>query len=153
MVNINRLIVLWNVFILTVVFSGFNTVYAIDNPDSPDLLGEFKAREQPYLDNINKSSNGAWNYLKTYNNYQDFLDRELNVAYQSIRSHLSNERKIELKTSQFNWIKFRDSEFEFINNVWTRQHFGSSSDMSRGGYRCTVIRNRIMQLLNYQINF
>lgn len=130
-----------------------NSVFAIDNPDAPDLIGEFKKREQIFLKAIDNPQNGSRDYLIAYDKYQTFLDSELNVAYRLIKSKLSVKRQKELKNSQRNWIKFRDAEFELINNNWTRQNFGSSAGMSRGSYRSTVIKNRVLQLLYYAINY
>ena len=140
------------IFFLLIVLSFFiHSVYAIDNPDYPNFLGEFKDREQPYLKIIHETSDHHRDYIIAYGQYQSFLDKELNKAYQLTRDKLSGDRKLELKQSQLNWLKFRDTEFEFINNNWIRQNFGTSAVMSRGSYRCSVIRSRIIQLINYRI--
>lgn len=128
-------------------------VLAIDNPDAPDLIGGFEEREQIFLKEINNPRNGSKDYLIAYDNYQKFLDDEMNKAYHLVKSRLSAERQQELTHSQCNWITFRDAEFEFIKNTWTRQEFGSSANMSRGSYRCTIIRNRVLQLLHYAKNY
>jgi len=82
-----------------------------------------------------------------------FLDKELNKAYALLISKLSSEHQKELKVSQSNWVKFRDAEFELINNNWNRSNFGSSFVVSRGDYSSTIIRNRLIQLLNYVKNY
>ena len=44
------------IFFLLIVLSFFiHSVYAIDNPDYPNFLGEFKDREQPYLKIIHET--------------------------------------------------------------------------------------------------
>ncbi len=126
---------------------------AIDNPDAPDYIGEFQAREQQYLKEIDNPNNTTLGFSGAYEEYQNFLDRELNIAYKLIKSKLSAARQAELKRSQRNWIKFRDAEFELINNNWTQENFGSSSGLSRGNYRTTIIKNRVLQLLFYAINY
>ncbi len=126
-----------------------NPAFAIDNPDAPDYIGELKIREQFFLNKINNPNNGTRDYLIAYDDYQIFLDKELNKAYQLIKSKLPAEQQKSLLNSQRNWIKFRDTEFELIKNTWTRQSFGSSSGISRGSYRSTIIRNRVLQLLDY----
>ncbi|NOY73433.1 MAG: DUF1311 domain-containing protein [Gammaproteobacteria bacterium] len=130
-----------------------NPVFAIDNPDAPDLIGEFEAREQIFLKEINNPRHGSRNDLIAYDHYQQFLDDELNKAYRFVKSRLSTERQQELINSQRNWIKFRDAEFELIKNTWTRQNFGRSAGISRGSYRSTVIKNRVLQLLHYAKNY
>lgn len=126
---------------------------AIDNPDAPAFLQTLQKNEAAYLAAINNPDNGSRDYLIAYNKYEKFLDGELNNAYQLVMSKLPEQQKKELKEAQRNWIKFRDAEFELIRNNWTRDNFGSSSGISRGGYRCAIVRNRVVQLLNYASNY
>jgi hypothetical protein len=143
---------MWSLF-LTCFSLSVSSVFAIDNPDSPDLIGEFETREQAFLKKINNPHNSPRDYLIVYDSYQYFLNGELNKAYHLIKSKLSIEQQQELLHSQRNWIKFRNAEFKFIKNNWTRQNFGRSSGISRGSYRCTVIKNRVLQLLYYAKNY
>ena len=137
--------------ILLISFS--NSILAIDNPDSPDLIGQLTEREKPFKANITKPTNGTRDTIRAYHEYKLFLDKELNKAYALLISKLSSEHQKELKVSQRNWIKFRDAEFELINNNWSRSNFGSSFVVSRGDYSSTIIRNRLIQLLNYVKNY
>ncbi len=141
--------------VLTVSLLGLvaQSALAIDNPDAPDYVGEFEAREKLYLDAINNPDNTTLAYTQAYGDYLDFLDKELNSAYKLLKSNLSKERQEELKVSQRNWIQFRDAEFALIDNNWTRENFGSSAAVSRGNYRTTVVRNRVLQLLYYAVNY
>lgn len=45
-------------------------------------------------------------------------DYMLNKAYAQLMGVLSEERKEKLKTSQRTWIKFRDSEADFISGAY-----------------------------------
>jgi len=137
--------------ILLISFS--NSILAIDNPDSPDLIGQLTEREKPFKANITKPTNGTRDTIRAYHEYKLFLDKELNKAYALLISKLSSEHQKELKVSQRNWIKFRDAEFELINNNWSRSNFGSSFVVSRGDYSSTIIRNRLIQFLNYIKNY
>ncbi len=130
-----------------------NPVLAIDNPDAPDLISEFELREQTFLKKINNPRNGSRDYLIAYDNYQNFLNDEMNKAYHLVKSRLLTEQQQKLIHSQCNWIKFRNAEFELIENTWTHQEFGSSANMSRGSYRCAIIRSRVLQLLHYAKNY
>ena len=144
----------WIKRVLLISFSVLmNPVFAIDNPDAPDYISEFEEREQIFLKAINNPNNGSRDYLIAYEDYLKFLEDELNVAFHLSQSKLSKERQQELKRSQGNWKKFRDTEFELIKNNWTRQNFGSSAGMSRGIYRSAVIKNRVVQLLHYAKNY
>ena len=130
-----------------------NTAYALDNPDSPDFLGQLKEREKNFLSAIANPANGTRDTIRTYHAYKLFLDKELNKAYEILKSNLSAKRQEELKISQEHWLKFRDAEFELINNNWNRSSFGSSFVLSRGQYTSTIIRERLIQLLHYSKNY
>ncbi len=117
------------------------------------LITEFKSRAQVFEKEINKPDNSPRDYLIAYDHYQTFLDKELNKAYQLLRSKLPSPQATDLKKSQQNWIKFRDAEFKLIKNNWTKKNFGSSAGISRGTYRCSIIENRITQLLHYAKNY
>ncbi len=144
----------WMRGLLLISFSLLmSSVFSIDNPDAPDLIGEFEARERVFLEEINNPHNGSRDYLIAYDNYQKFLDDEMNKFYHFVKSRLSAEQQQELINSQCHWVKFRDTEFKLIRNTWARQDFGSSAGISRGSYRCTIIRNRVLQLLHYAKNY
>lgn len=127
--------------------------FAIDNPNSSDYIAQFEASEKALLKAIQNPSNGTRDTIRAYHEYKLFLDKELNKAYKIVKSNLSIDRQKELTTSQRNWIKFRDTEFELINNNWTRSSFGSSFAISRGDYSSAVIRNRVIRLLHYAKNY
>ncbi len=137
---------------ITVVCLLTTLTYAIDNPEAPDYIGEFKSREKVFIDKINNPKNKNQEYSVAYNDYFIFLDKELNTAYSSLIQKLPKEQQEELKNSQEKWLKFRDAEFEFIINNWTRGNFGSSAWISRVGYRTTIVRERVIQLLYYLLN-
>jgi len=141
----------WITLLILYVFCS--TAYAIDNPDSPDLVAEFQQRSKAHEKIINGPSLTNPDLISAYYEYQLFLDDELNKAYKKLRSELPKAQKNELKKSQQNWIKFRDAEFEFINNNWVRDNFGSSVYLSRGMYKSTIIQNRVLQLLYYAQNY
>lgn len=133
---------------LTVVLFS-NLTFAIDNPDAPDLLAEFELREKSFVAAIEKPTNTTTDYSIAYANYQDFLDKELNKVYKTLRTMLPADKQKQLKTSQVSWLKYRDLEFAFIDSTWNNIDFGSSSVISRGQYRASLIRNRVVQLMHY----
>ncbi len=139
-----------SLFFLTFTFI---TAHAIDNPDSVDLIAKFKEKEKSYLTTIANPANSTRATIRAYHEYKNFLDKELNKTYGLLKSKLAVKRQEELKISQRHWIKFRDAEFELINNNWSRSDFGSSFAISRGDYSSSIIRNRLMQLFHYLSNY
>ncbi len=138
---------------LTFLYLLVTPTLAIDNPDATNFIEEFQSRAQTFKKDINNPNNSTQDYLIAYEQYQIFLDKELNMAYRLLKSKLPTPQVADLKKSQRNWIKFRDAEFELIKNNWTRKNFGSSAGISRGTYRCSLIENRVTQLLHYAKNY
>lgn len=126
---------------------------AIDNPDAPDLLDEFELREKPFIAAIEEPTNTTSDYSIAYANYQEFLDQELNNIYKTLRAQLPSDKQKQLKTAQISWLKYRDLEYRFIDNTWNNIDFGSSSVISRGQYRVSLVRDRVVQLIHYAAAF
>ena len=126
---------------------------AMDNPDAEDIIGKFEQQEKPFMAKIDNPSNSNRAYLIAYDDYQIFLDKELNNIYKTLLNRLPEAQKSELKISQKYWLSYRDAEFMLIKNNWTRDNFGSSSGISRGQYRSSIIRDRIIQLMHYANNY
>lgn len=126
---------------------------AIDNPDVTDYVAKFEQSSQAYLQQINKAGNNNRQTVVAYSRYQKFLETEVKSAYKILKAKLNKSENSSLEISQRNWIQFRDSEFKFIDANWTRKNFGSSYVVSRGDYKCKLIKNRIMELLNYAKNY
>lgn len=122
---------------------------AIDNPDAPDLIASFETRESSLITAAENPDNGYRASLIAYTDYLDFLDKELNTVYQILQSKLPQEKQQQLKESQVNWLKYRDREFSFIENTWTKTDFGSSSGITRGQYKISIVRDRVIQLMHY----
>lgn len=130
-----------------------NLTFSIDNPDALDLIAEFETREKSFTVAIEKPSNTTNDYSVAYSNYLKFLDKELNTVYKTLRTKLPEEKQKQLKASQVSWIKYRDLEFAFIDSNWTNKDYGTSSGISRGQYKASVVRNRVIQLMHYAKTF
>ena len=142
------------IFYITLLLAGFAApCRAIDNPDSPDYVADFLQRALVFEAAIHQHAKTTQDFLKAYADYEQFLDKELNVAYKLLIAKLGTKQQAEIKQSQRNWVKYRDSEFDFIVENWTTKNFGSSAVLSRGAYRTTVIRDRVTLFLSYLKNY
>ena len=121
---------------------------AIDNPDRPDPVAEFASRAGDFETRIAGAGTDR-DALAVYAQYEQFLDRELNLAYTALVRQGRDSRRQDLVRSQKSWLVFRDAELRFIANNWTREDFGSSSAASRAAYRAALIRGRVETLLGY----
>ncbi|WP_163937834.1 lysozyme inhibitor LprI family protein [Paraferrimonas sp. SM1919] len=138
-------------FIAITFFISISAV-AVDNPDAPDRIGDFEIRMTPYISKINNAKS-TLNTIETYYEYEKALDKELNTAYSFLIGKLKGESKIALRNSQRQWIKYRNEEFSFIEENWTRARSGSSFALSRGAYKTSFIKQRVIQLLSYSANY
>ncbi|MEN0038189.1 MAG: lysozyme inhibitor LprI family protein [Cellvibrio sp.] len=141
----------WLAIVILVLFS--NLTFAIDNPDAPDFIAEFEVREKPLIAAIEKPTNTTGDYAVFYASYLKFLDKELNTVYKTLRTKLPADKQKQLKASQVSWIKYRDLEFMFIDSTWNNKDFGTSSGISRGQYKASVVRDRVIQLMHYAKTF
>lgn len=153
MVTPTMVLKFYKIFCFFIALFLSSHVGAIDNPDSPDFVRQLEQNERPYLKKINSPGNGTRDTLLAYHHYKVFLDTELNRAYKLVMKNLPDEYKKDLKESQRNWLKYRDAEFELINNNWDRKKFGSSFAISRGQYTSNIIRSRVVQLYRYAQNY
>ena len=128
-------------------------VSGIDNPDAPDYLDEFLNQANRYEEKIAQGAYDTQNYVRAYAEYEDFLDKELNRAYQLLKGCLDEDAQAALKKSQRAWLSYRDAEFDFISLNWNKANFGSSSVISRGDYRSGLIKQRVISLFQYLKNY
>lgn len=121
---------------------------ALDNPDAPNLVADFEARERPLVETIEDVA-GYREGLLAYTDYLEFLDKELNAVYKTVQSRLPQENQRQLKQSQISWLRYRDLEFALIEATWTKDDFGTSSGMTRGQHKAAIVRARVIQLMHY----
>ncbi len=74
-------------------------------------------------------------------------DAEMNRYYKLLQEVLSTQAKIQLKTSQINWLSFRDSEFKTINIIYDLQ--GTMWSNVRADARMELIKQRALVLKEY----
>jgi len=122
---------------------------AIDNPDVPDFVAEFEARSSRFEARLREQAGGTRETILAYAEYEKFLDQELNRAYTALAKRVAAETRPKLAQSQRRWMEYRDAEFLFIAANWTVETFGTSSAISRGGYRTKIIKDRTVTLLHY----
>jgi len=128
------------------------TAQAIDNPDAPDRVAAFASRAAP-LEQQLAATDGGSAAVRAGQAYADFLDAELNTAYQALLARLQPPARAALVESQRRWLRFRDGEQAFIGQQWTAARNGSSASLSVAGYRNALVRQRVVQLLQYSAEY
>lgn len=125
----------------------------LDNPDAPDYVSDFLTQADTYEEKLMHGVYGTRDYVHAYAEYEHFLDQQLNQAYRLLMAHLDKNSQASFKQSQKKWLIYRDAEFDFIQLNWNKTNYGSSSAISQGAYRTTIIKNRVIALLHYLKNY
>lgn len=125
----------------------------LDKPDTKDRVADFRQRAETYQQRIQQEAETTQEYIRAYAEYEAFLEKELDRAYQALRDELSDDEATRLARSQEAWRRFRQREQAFIKGNWTRENFGSSSHLSRGAYRTRLLKQRVISLLHYLNNY
>ncbi|HKM38391.1 MAG TPA: lysozyme inhibitor LprI family protein [Thiopseudomonas sp.] len=75
-------------------------------------------------------------------------DRELNIAYKELMSHLSADEKDSLRKAQKAWLVFRDAETEFF---WSESISGGGTlqPIIVSDYSLELLKTRVCQLSNF----
>lgn len=75
-------------------------------------------------------------------------DRELNIVYKELMSHLSAEEKDSLRKAQRAWLAFRDAETEFF---WSESISGGGTlqPIIVSGYSLDLLKARVCQLSHF----
>jgi uncharacterized protein YecT (DUF1311 family) len=137
--------------LLPIIF--LNNVWAIDNPDAPDYVTEFEARIVPLETFVQEKATTTADFSDGYKALEEALDKELNTAYQKLMKNLPESSKEALRTSQKQWVKYRDAEFSFLSVNFNKEDFGSSYAISIGSYRTSIVEARVKELLWYLKNY
>ena len=124
----------------------------IDNPDAPDRVAAFESRAAP-LELQLAATDGGSAATRAGKMYADFLDTELNTAYRTLLMKLRGPARVTLAQSQQQWLRFRDAEYQFIAQHWTRERSGSSASLSVAGYGNAIVKERVLQLLRYTAEY
>ena len=129
-----KYIVLWLVLLMMPVAS-----YAIDDKLDPiDKRLEECIKKDSTTAGMNNCSNAA---------YKEW-DILLNNVYKKLINKLNKDAKTALKSSQREWIKYRDVEFKFIIAYYDGFQGSMYSNMSHGDH-VSFMRERALKLKSY----
>lgn len=121
---------------------------AIDNPDLPDYVAAFAARDHRERSDIDNSPTPEA-VRAAYASYERFLQGELDAALTALRGKVADSERRRLDAAQRRWLAWRDAEGDFITQQWTNAAYGSSAGLSRQAYRTALLRDRVKALLQY----
>jgi uncharacterized protein YecT (DUF1311 family) len=77
----------------------------------------------------------------------DKWDKELNRIYKELIKKLSPEERELLKQSQLQWVKFRDAEFKFLDNLYLG--IGTMIPVMIMGEKLDIVSRRVKMLEAY----
>lgn len=136
-------------YLIYFCFLYSSLAWGLDNPDAPNYREEFEARIAPLELYVSEQAITTKEFIAGYARLERALDNELNDAYENLMDQLSDQDQETLRKSQWHWIKYKESEFLFIGNVWNQENYGTSYVISVGEFRTNLIKSRIMVLLSY----
>ncbi|MFY8135551.1 MAG: hypothetical protein ACOVKS_11155 [Aquimonas sp.] len=114
---------------------------AIDNPDAPDYLGEFRTRAAAHAQAIEQAAGGhasveigAWLAL---------LAGELAQAQKALSAARSAEEQGQLQHAPSHWRAHFHAVNDLIRTIWSRKRAGSSAALSAGMDRAAALQQRV----------
>jgi uncharacterized protein YecT (DUF1311 family) len=75
-------------------------------------------------------------------------DAELNIKYKEVLRHLSPSQKELFRSSQKQWIVFRDKEIQFSNQLYLERD-GTAMSLSSAQTKLELTRQRTMMFMAY----
>ena len=81
--------------------------------------------------------------------FQKKWDQELNKNYQLLIKKLPKNAQLTLKESQIQWIKYRDKDFEWIQQLYFEVKEGSMFYVIADNKKLDIIKTRALELEEY----
>jgi uncharacterized protein YecT (DUF1311 family) len=132
------------IFALFAAVFAFGFVAPCAFADQDTITKAIEKRCQQCMDKDGSTAGMTECNEKEYNEW----DAELNKNYNALMKILDNKQKAALKTSQLEWLKFRDLEFATSLAIYEKMDGTMYIPMSVAS-RTRVVRDRAIQLLNY----
>ncbi|EGU57577.1 hypothetical protein VINI7043_07175 [Vibrio nigripulchritudo ATCC 27043] len=133
---------------ITLLLIAFPLSSAANKETSYSLQLELDSISQPYIQKI-EQADGYRSTLLAYTTYHEFLQGEISDTYEKLQSKLTDSQRIELSSSQQLWEQYLKSNYDLIQDVWTKQDFGTASAHDRGQLKSTILLQRLKILKHY----
>lgn len=118
---------------------------AIDNPDAPDHIGEFRERAAAYEQAVEQAAGGSAS--AEIGAWIAFLESELTQAQEALSAVLPVDEQSQLQRAQSRWRAHFDADKDLIRTIWSRERAGSSAALTAGMERAAALQQRIEFLL------
>jgi hypothetical protein len=129
---------------LCLLLHGFSAS-AIDNPDAPDYLGEFRTRAAAYEQAVAEAAGGSAS--AEVGAWIAFLESELTQAQEALSALLPADEQGQLQRAQSHWRAHFDADKELIRTIWSRERAGSSAALTAGMERAAALQQRVEFLM------
>jgi len=120
------------------------------------LLSSFTCLSQEAITDIDTDmknclqiANSTADQRNCINNAYDSWDKLLNTEYQNLINKLRKEEKELFIASQRTWIKYRDTEFSFINSYYYDNDKGTLFFVMGDHKRMEMIKNRTKEIQEF----
>ena len=115
-----------------------------------NVWAEEKEKKHPidvWLEKCIEKDSSTAGMIKCSGKAYEMWDKEMNKVYQELMKKLSPEEKELLKESQKQWLKFRDSEFRFLDKFF--EGYGTILPVLKAGEKISIIKERTKRLDSY----
>ncbi|MBF0495448.1 MAG: DUF1311 domain-containing protein [Deltaproteobacteria bacterium] len=82
--------------------------------------------------------------VQCHNQRYQKADQELNQVYAEAMKHLTEPQKQKLKEAQRAWLKYRDTNFEFVKEL--NRDSGTYASIELADYQATMVEKRVLEL-------
>ena len=126
--------------ILAVLFSLFTLPLLAQNNGHPI---------DKFLDECMEKDMSTAGMVKCINEAYDKWDAELNRIYKLLIKNIDEKSAASLKSAQIEWIAFRDKEFKFIDDIYSKLE-GTMYIPMRAADRMEIVKKRVLELDAYR---
>lgn len=153
----NKKTMKYKIFCILLLVSMGQTIYGQTEEWTHKKLNLEFTTDTAYLENdifnMLMEDSSTQGMIEASYKYEAEYDILLNKYYKILYSSLTAEGKKALKTSQLNWIKFRDSERALITEVNSKAYDdaggGSVWAVFAANMRAELTKKRVIELYNY----
>jgi hypothetical protein len=118
---------------------------AVDNPDAPDHIGEFRQRSAPFEQAVSEAAGGAAS--AELGDWIEFLETELTQTEDALSAALPDSERSRLQRAQATWREQTIADEALARAVWTHERVGSSASLALGLERAAALQQRVELLL------
>lgn len=114
---------------------------AVDSPDAPDHIGEFRSRAAANEQAVAGAADGS--AFTGIDALLARLESALERAQDALSASRSADEQAQLKRAQSRWRAHFVADTKLIRTIWSRERAGSSAELTAGMDRAVALQQRV----------